>query len=131
MSSHADRADTGRHQQEPPDTPRLRVKAEHTGYVDGAWWPRSDDLSSELPGLLAALAGQMGPASLVTFHPAEWIAAPEDMHTGGKSVRLEGTDLQRAGTVAVTGSDAEKMQLVVIPHHFDPDTAQKRWAGHN
>ena len=38
----------------PKTRPRLRLKpkAPTTGYVDGAWWPRSDDLAIELPDLL-------------------------------------------------------------------------------
>ena len=28
---------------------RLKPKAPRTGYVDGAWWPRSHDLAAELP----------------------------------------------------------------------------------
>jgi hypothetical protein len=31
---------------------KLKPKAPTTGYVDGAWWPRSRDLSAELPALL-------------------------------------------------------------------------------
>ncbi len=39
-------------------TPRLRLKpkAPQSGYVDGAWWPYSDDLTAELPDLLAVLS---------------------------------------------------------------------------
>jgi hypothetical protein len=47
--------DVRRHQTPPIHPPRLRLKpkAPQSGYVDGAWWPRSDDLSTELPDLLA------------------------------------------------------------------------------
>ena len=49
----ADRSHPG-----PENTPRLRLKrkAPRTGYVDGAWWPHSDDLAAELPDLLAVLS---------------------------------------------------------------------------
>ena len=42
----------------PEKTPRLRLKpkAPTSGYVDGAWWPHSDDLPIELPDLLAVLS---------------------------------------------------------------------------
>ncbi|HEY0452486.1 DUF5994 family protein [Actinophytocola sp.] len=30
------------------------------GFVDGAWWPRSRDVSAELPTLLPALAVRLG-----------------------------------------------------------------------
>jgi hypothetical protein len=39
---------------------RLRPKALTTGYVDGAWWPRSRDLAAELPALLAVLTVRLG-----------------------------------------------------------------------
>ena len=39
---------------------RLRPKALTTGYVDGAWWPRSRDLAAELPALLAVPAVRLG-----------------------------------------------------------------------
>lgn len=46
----------------PARTPRLRLKpkAPQSGYVDGAWWPHSDDLRSELPDLLAVLSVRLG-----------------------------------------------------------------------
>ncbi|WP_372465972.1 DUF5994 family protein [Nocardia spumae] len=49
-----------------------------TGYVDGAWWPRSDALAAELPGLLAS--------------------APSDLVIDGLAVHLEG---RRSGTPVV------------------------------
>lgn len=42
--------------------PRLSLKPTGltTGQVDGAWWPRSRDLSVELQGLAAALTDRLG-----------------------------------------------------------------------
>jgi hypothetical protein len=39
---------------------RRKPKAPTTGYVDGAWWPRSRDLAAELPVLIAVLAARLG-----------------------------------------------------------------------
>ena len=41
---------------------RLRLKPAHRscGFVQGAWWPRTDQLFTELPPLLAALAPRVG-----------------------------------------------------------------------
>ena len=51
MGPRQDRTSVGRHPTPPQHTPRLRLKPEapHSGYVDGAWWPRSDDLTTVLP----------------------------------------------------------------------------------
>lgn len=40
-----------------PSPVRLQLKPEGptTGFVDGAWWPRSRDLAAELPSLATAL----------------------------------------------------------------------------
>ena len=71
-------------------TPRLRLKptAHGTGYVDGAWWPRSDDLMTELPDLIAVLSVGRGAISRVMFNLSEWTTMPAELATGGRAVRL-------------------------------------------
>lgn len=58
LAPQSNRTYVGRHLTPPDHTPWLRLnpKAPHTGYVDGAWWLHSDDLSAELPDLLAVLS---------------------------------------------------------------------------
>jgi Family of unknown function (DUF5994) len=62
MTSQESRAVSGRRHTGPEKTPRLRLKpkAPMSGRVDGAWWPRSDDLTKELPDLLAVLSVRLG-----------------------------------------------------------------------
>src|ERR1700684_3652507 len=63
------------HRQVPPaQTPRLRLKpkAPQSGYVDGAWWPHSDELMAELPDLLSVLSVRLGPISRVMYNVNEW-----------------------------------------------------------
>ena len=59
-------------------TPRFRLKptAHDSGYVDGAWWPRSDDLMTELPDLVAVLSVRLGTISRVMYNPTEWRTTP-------------------------------------------------------
>ena len=63
----------GKHPTPPDYTPRLRLKpkAERTGHVDGAWWPWSDDLTKELPDLLAVLSVRLGPIERVMYNLGE------------------------------------------------------------
>jgi len=58
--------------------PRLRLKPEAptTGYVDGAWWPHSRDLTAELPTLLPALTDRLGRIEHVTYSLTTWPPAP-------------------------------------------------------
>jgi hypothetical protein len=55
-------------------TPRMRLKPAHLscGFVQGAWWPRSTELTSELPSLLAALSLRVGSIDSVLYHESDW-----------------------------------------------------------
>src|SRR5690242_8329420 len=78
---------------EPPrHTSRLRLKpkAPTSGYVDGAWWPRSRDLSVELPTLLVVLAVRLGHIARVTYNLGAWDPAARRLSVEGHVIRLEG-----------------------------------------
>ena len=55
---------------------RLKPKAPRTGYVDGAWWPRSHDLAAELPTLVEVLAVRLGPVGRVAYSIGAWDTPP-------------------------------------------------------
>jgi hypothetical protein len=111
----------------PAHTPRLRLKskAPHSGYVDGAWWPHSDDLAAELPDLLAVLSVRLGRIDRVSYRLGAWANAPRKVTTGGRAVRLDGYQLQPLNTIEVRGldDDRDRLILLVIPPRTDPDDA--------
>jgi hypothetical protein len=76
----------------------LKPKAPTTGYVDGGWWPYSDDLPTELPDLPAVLSVRLGPIDRVIYNLTEWAEAPNRLSTGGRVVRLGGYYRQPAQT---------------------------------
>jgi hypothetical protein len=127
MTLQGGEAGTGGRQQGPEHTPRLRLKpkAPPTGHVDGAWWPRSDDLPNELPDLLSVLSVRLGAITRVTYNSTEWAKAPARLQTDGQEVQLEGSDLQPTSTLEILGIDGKKILLVVVPHRFDPDIAHQ------
>ena len=106
-------------------TPRLRLqpKASRSGYVDGAWWPRSDDLTTELPDLIAVLGFRLGPVDRVAYNVDEWTRAPVELATGGRAVHLDGHHRQPPNTVEVQDTNRNKMALLVVPSQTDPDHA--------
>jgi uncharacterized protein DUF5994 len=61
---------------------RLRLKpARHRcGFVHGAWWPRSTQLTTELPLLLAAFASRLGRFDRAVYDENVWAPAP--LHLG-------------------------------------------------
>ncbi len=115
-----------RHRHSPPaHTPRLRLKskAPQSGYVDGAWWPHSDDLSAELPDLLSVLSVRLGPIGRVIYNVNEWATQPTKFMTGGRTVRIDGYRRQPAGTVEVLGLNSAKIVLLVVSPRADPTQA--------
>ncbi len=109
----------------PEHTPRLRLKpkAPLSGYVDGAWWPHSDDLATELPDLLAVLSVRLGQIGRVVYNVNEWPKAPRKFATGGRTVRLDGYRRQPVHTVEILGLDGKKIVLLVVSPQADPDQA--------
>jgi hypothetical protein len=113
---------------EPPhQTLRLKLKprAPATGYVDGAWWPRSRDLSTELPALLAVLAIRLGGVQRVSYNLATWDTAPRRLDVNGRQLRLGGFHAQNAHTVDVIGANGARLTLLVLPPGADPDAAHR------
>ena len=127
MARHEGRVDSAGRRTGPENTPRLRMKpkAPMSGHVDGAWWPRSDDLSSELPDLLAVLSVRLGSVERVMYDLSEWAKAPARLTTGGRSVRLDGFSRQPANTLEVLGVGRESILLLVVPPSTDPDIAHE------
>jgi hypothetical protein len=103
----------------PVHTPRLRLKpkAPQSGYVDGAWWPHSEDLTAELPDLLPVLSVRLGPIGRVIYNVNEWATPPTKFATGGRTLRLDGYRLQPVNTVEVLGLNGNKIVLLVVSPH--------------
>jgi len=59
-------------------------------HVDGTWRPYSLNLVVELPGLLAAVRSAGYEVNPVTYHLADWQAAPRRHVIGGRVVHLDG-----------------------------------------
>jgi Family of unknown function (DUF5994) len=125
MTLQDGRNTTGLTHTRPKTTPRLRLKpkAPLTGYVDGAWWPHSNDLTTELPDLLAVLSVRLGSIDRVIYNPADWAKAPTGFPTGGNIVRLGGHYRQPVNTIEVIGSNRNKLVLLVVPTRTDPEHA--------
>jgi hypothetical protein len=102
---------------------KLKPKAPTPGNVDGAWWPRSWDLSSELPALLAVLAVRLGRVQRVSYNLTTWNAAPLRLNVDGHQVRLGGFHAQHPHTIDVIASNGTRLTLLVVPPATHPATA--------
>jgi hypothetical protein len=105
---------------------RLRMKPNTaaTGYVDGAWWPRSSYPPAEFPGLILAMSSWVGPVIRVAFHVDDWERAGRELIVEGWTVTLAGFGTLEANTVIVTGSNRRRMSLLVVPPGTPGDVAR-------
>jgi hypothetical protein len=106
---------------------RTRPRRRTGGYVDGVWWPRSLDLSTELPGLLAMLAARLGPIARMTYLPNGWDPSARHMNADGTLVRL-GRHGWKNDAVDVMTSSGHHLLLDVLPVATGTDTAGPRRA---
>lgn len=88
-------------------------------YLDGAWWPRSTELSDELPALLEALSADLGPIALVGYHRAAWNAPQGELDVAGRSVHLEGFVSPNPPTLVVIADTGRRVALSVVPPETD------------
>lgn len=105
--------------------PRFRLKpnGDCSGYLDGAWWPRTDDLTAELPELLAVQSFRRRAVDHVTYNFSEWATRPAEITVGGSVVQLDGYHGQAPNTVELLDVKGNKTVLLVVPSHTDPDQA--------
>ncbi|MEU7056728.1 DUF5994 family protein [Streptomyces sp. NPDC046197] len=104
-----------------PPSARLRLGAQPcpggpARRIDGAWWPRSYDLTAELPGLLAGLPYGWGHISSVLVNGAMWSLSGDGILVDDQMVHLRRTDLSRpVHTVCLLAPGHGRWDLLVVP----------------
>ncbi|RBO94156.1 DUF5994 family protein [Nocardia puris] len=96
------RDDGGQPFDTPTRTPRLLLSDsdEKSGGFDGTWWPRTDNLTSELHDLVAALTTRLGATTRISF---DW-----------NSLSLSQRRIDAPDGIEVTGPDPDQP-----PHVMD------------
>lgn len=127
MTQQLDHSAPERIRSSPARTPRLRLKskAPKNGCVDGAWWPRTDDLTKELPDLFAVLSVRLGRPDRVLYNLEEWARPPAKIIFDGWAVHLGGYRHQPANSIEVHGLNRSTITLLVVPPRSDPDDAHE------
>ncbi|WP_405639500.1 DUF5994 family protein [Streptomyces sp. NBC_00019] len=117
------------HQAVKPGTAVVRLETTHDrrGLLDGAWWPRSRDISTELPALITALTDYLGPITRVGLDAAAWDALPTRLVIEDRVVRIDSFPVGD-DTVLVTRGEADHFSLLVVPPQTAPDTARAAMA---
>ena len=78
---------------------------------------------TELPDLIAVLSVRQGAISRVRYNLTEWRITPTELVTDERAVQLDGSRGQSPNTVEVLDAKGNKVVLLVVPAHIDPDQA--------
>ncbi|MFF3706434.1 DUF5994 family protein [Streptomyces phaeochromogenes] len=113
----------------PPGSAMLRLEttSRRTGTFDGAWWPRSRDLGSQLSGLVIALTARLGTVSRVGLDTSGWDETPGHLVVAGHTVHV---DWSAAGesTMIVTRGAQDRFLFLVVPPQTAPGPAHTAMA---
>lgn len=84
--------------------------------INGAWWPRTDDLVAELPHLLHALPYRWSRIVHVSVNAGAWAAFPGRMLCDGHVLHLHaGTRPCAPATVCLIAPGLGRWDLAVVP----------------
>jgi len=114
--------------QEESSEPAVRVSLKptstHPGAVQGAWWPRSRDLTVELPPLVAVLDENWTEIDRATVNVTMWPEIPDVVRAGPHNVHVGWFDTeQEADDICVVTYLAGRWDLLVVPPETAPDRA--------
>lgn len=117
------------HQAVKPGTALLRLETTQSrqGVLDGAWWPRSRDVATELPALITALTGHLGPITRVGLDATAWRDIPTRMVIDDQVVHLD-SDSVGDDTVLITRGHNDHFALLVVPPDTTADAAREAMA---
>jgi hypothetical protein len=86
---------------------------------DGAWWPRSRELATELPELVAAL-DLLGVRIERFTHPVQpWGPVDRKVVVNGRTVRTGGFASMDPQLVSLTVDGGRRLDLLVVPPEAD------------
>jgi hypothetical protein len=113
---------------------RVRLRSDGSAgdvAFDGAWWPRSWDLSAELPELVAAL-GTLGVRVERFTYPVDvWGEVERKVPVAGRTVRTGAFRSMDPQLVSLTVDGDRRLDLLVVPPEADALTGVRalRMAG--
>lgn len=93
--------------------------------VDGAWWPRSLDLSLELPDLLAVFGLWIGAVHRVIYDPSVWLPAPTRLIRHREMVSLNPYRLVFSDTIYLMGTHSRNAVLFVLSPSSSDEEARR------
>nr|WP_107116442.1 DUF5994 family protein [Streptomyces sp. NRRL F-4489] len=120
---------TGERAPAPPARLSFTPAGSPPGLLDGAWWPRSRDLSRELPALVAALDARWARITRVTVNPAHWPVVPRKVPVAGHTVHVGWFAAEQdPHKMILLSSAGGRWDLLVVPPETGPAAAARLMA---
>lgn len=93
--------------------------------VDGVWWPKSLDLSLELPDLVTVFNLWVGCVRRVVYDPTAWLPAPSRVIRRNEMVSLDPYRLVYSDTIYLKGTRSRDAVLFVLSPACSGEDAQR------
>ena len=112
----------------PEDHEHARVavaEALFEGSLDGAWWPRSRDVTTQLPSLLAALPDRVGRITRVSLNLLMWDGQPRRVPTATGLLKVGWFRAIDRDLIALSDAEGRRTLLAVVPPETATDIAER------
>lgn len=107
----------------------LKTDGASRGLLDGAWWPRSRDLLSELPALTDVLDPLWGRITRIAVNPEHWPVIPRKVPVHGHVVKVGWfTPEIDPHKLLLLSYGTGRWDLLVVPPGTGPETAARLMA---
>jgi len=106
----------------------LRLKLGHApgqDRLDGAWWPYSRDLESEVSDLVQQFPPTSGRISRAVYSLRDWDTAPSELVAGQRVVEVGASPRDDTHVLVVQLSDGGRLTLLVVPPDFTPGQGEE------
>jgi len=107
--------------------PRLRLALSESigsGRLDGAWWPRSRNLETELADLVQRMPATVGRIVRAVYSTPDWQPAPRRIRVGDGFVKVGSFPHDDDHRIWLRLSSREMLQVMVIPPDSSPAMAR-------
>jgi hypothetical protein len=105
---------------------RLRLgRAPGQDRLDGAWWPYSRDLESEMSDLVRQFPLTDGHISRVVYSRPDWDTAPHTLTVEQSVITVDAFPRDDTHVLSVDLSDGGRLTLLVVPPDFTPGQGEE------
>jgi hypothetical protein len=111
--------------------PRLRLALSASigrGGLDGAWWPRSRNLETELADLVQRFPASVGRIVRAVYSTPDWQPAPRRIRAGNGLVKVGSFPHDDNHRILLRLSNHQVLHMMVIPHISSPTLAHAAMA---